>query len=373
MKSADPALLACKRILVIRYRFIGDTILTVPFLRNLRHSFPDANIDVLVGPQSGEVLQGCPFVNRFITFDTTRFHKYDKGEGKANSYWSYVKQLRKEKYDLVFVLKRSWSSAFLALLIGAKYRIGYATEGRQILLTKGIPWNKHIHEVDSTLEVLSGANLPIQDRFLDAWISEDEDNEIRAIVPELATGKTKVLIHAAAAHPDKVYPLDRWAEVMKIVAPQLNCDFYFTGAEQDYLLYEELQQLSGLKGFNLAGKLSLRQSMALYRRMNVSMCVDSGPAHLSAAVGVPTVALFGPTDPIRWRPYGESHIALYNSDLPCRPCNYNKTCANRECLTEFSPAKIAEACMAVFHTRINFTPGNAQPIQSGRLPTADPT
>jgi heptosyltransferase II len=360
--SGQSALLQSKRILIIRYRFIGDTILTVPFLRNVRHSFPDAQIDVLVGPQSGEVLQGCPYVNKFITFDTTRFHKYDQGEGKAKSFWSYVKELRQEKYDLVFVLKRSWSSAVLALLTGAKHRIGYATEGRQFLLTKAIPWNKNIHEVDSTLEVLTGANLPIEDRFLEAWISEEEDNEIRTKVSQLANGKTKVLIHAAAAHPDKMYPIDRWAEVLKILAPQLNCDFYFTGAEQDYSLYEELQQLAGTGAINLAGKLSLRQSMALYRRMNVAVCVDSGPAHLCAAVGVPTIALFGPTDPVRWRPYGENHIALYNSELPCRPCNYNKTCANRECLTEYNPNLIANACLAVVQSRINFTPGNIQTL-----------
>ncbi len=370
--SIRPALLDSKRILVIRYRFIGDTILTVPFLRNLRHSFPDAQIDVLVGPQSGEVLEGCPYVNNFITFDTTRFHKYDQGKGEKKSFWSYVKTLRQLKYDLVFVLKRSWSSAVLALLSGAKHRVGYATEGRQILLTHSIPWHKNIHEVDSTLEVLTGANLPIQDRFLEAWISEDEDGQIRDIVPQIANGKTKVLIHAAAAHPDKMYPLERWAEVLKILAPQLNCDFFFTGAEQDYLLYEELQLLTGIQGINLAGKLSLRQSMALYRRMNVALCVDSGPAHLSAAVGVPTIALFGPTDPERWRPYGDSHLALYNAEMPCRPCNYNKTCANRECLTEFSPSKLADACMAVFQSRINFTPGNIQSLQGEFCsPTAD--
>lgn len=373
MRMTEPGLLACKKILVIRYRFIGDTILTVPFLRNLRLSFPNAHIDVLVGPQSGEVLQGCPFVDRFITFDTTRFHKYDKGEGKAKSFWSYAKELRKEKYDLVFVLKRSWSSAFLALLTGAKYRIGYATEGRQILLSKAVPWNKNIHEVDSTLEVLSGANLPIQDRFLDAWISEEEDKTICAKAPELLRAKTKVLIHAAAAHPDKMYPIDKWAEVMKTLAPQLNCDFYFSGAEQDYLLYEELQHAAGIKGTNLAGKLSLRESMALYRRMNVALCVDSGPAHLSAAVGVPTVALFGPTDPERWRPYGDSHVALYNAELACRPCNYNKTCKNRECLTEFDPLKIAETAINLLQTRINFTPGSAQTLQNDvRAHSAEP-
>ena len=189
------------------------------------------------------------------------------------------------------MLKRSWSSALLALFTGAKYRIGYATEGRQFLLTKAIPWNKHIHEVDSTLEVLSGAGLPFLGSFLDAWISEAEDNQIKAMVPELSGSATKVLIHAAAAHPDKTYPLDKWAEVLGILKSELNCEFYFSGAKEDFLLYEELQHLAGIRGINLAGKLSLRQSMALYRRMNLAACVDSGPSHLAAAVGVPTVAL----------------------------------------------------------------------------------
>src|ERR1700733_13544472 len=98
-----------KRILVIRYRFIGDTILTVPFLRNLRRHYPQAKIDVLVGPQSGEVLQGCPYVDNLIEFDTTRFHKYDQGKGKKKSYWHYVKALQQNHYDTVFVLKRSLS------------------------------------------------------------------------------------------------------------------------------------------------------------------------------------------------------------------------------------------------------------------------
>lgn len=351
-----PSMLESKKILVIRYRFIGDTILTVPFLRNLRHSFPDAQIDVLVGPQSGEVLEGCPYVDKFIEFDTTRFHKYDQGQGEKRSFWYYAKELRKSHYDLVFVLKRSWSSAFLALLTGAKYRVGYATEGRQILLTHSVPWNENIHEVDSTLEVLGAAKLPINDRYLEAWISDKEDSDIRAIAPQLAHDSTKVLIHAAAAHPDKMYPLEHWAQVLKKLARQGNCQFFFTGAQQDYLLYEQLQLLAGVNCVNLAGRLSLRQSMALYRRMNVAICVDSGPSHLSCAVGVPTIALFGPTDPVRWRPYGDQHMALFNAELSCRPCNYNKTCLNRECLTEFDPDKLVQACFTILDSRLNFMP-----------------
>ena len=327
-----------ERILVIRYRFIGDTILTVPFLKNLRLAYPNAQIDVLVGPQSGEVLAGCPYVDEFITFDTTRFHKYDRGAGKARSFWSYVFELRKRKYDTVFLLKRSLSSAFLALLIGARNRIGYESEGRSFLLTHKVAWDVNTHEVLSTFDVLKAAGVKIVDDELEAWISDNERREVLTLVPHLKMNGRKVLFHAAAAHPDKLYPMEHWAQLIKRMHKEDRITPFFTGAPADFSVYEELQKLSGVPGVNTAGLLSLRQSMALMGEMDLAICTDSGPAHLSAAVGTPTIALFGPTDPERWRPWGSRHVALYDETLECRPCNYKKTCDNRrQCLTELSP------------------------------------
>jgi heptosyltransferase-2 len=367
MKSQQPA---AKKILVIRYRFIGDTILTVPFLRNLRKAYPDARIDVLVGPQSGEVLEGCPYINELIVFDTTRFHKYDRGAGEKKSFWSYVSSLRQENYDTAFVLKRSWSSALLALLIGARTRVGYATEGRQILLTHSIKHDLHMHEVDSTLTVLECAGIPVVDRYLESWVSTDEQNQIESLAKFAQADKEKkrVLIHAAAAHPDKLYPLESWVEIVKILAAQ-NFLPVFTGAEQDVELYKKLEELSGIKGLNLTGKLSLRLSMALYSNLDLAICTDSGPAHLAAAAGIPTIALFGPTDPVRWRPYtalaskrtlsaaqpeqnqpGKQSLlceneAFYIEELPCRPCNYHKTCIDRPCLKDLSAISVVKRAL----------------------------
>ena len=382
-----------KRILVIRYRFIGDTILTVPFLRNLRNFYPDAQIDVLVGPQSGEVLEGCPYINKLIVFDTTRFHKYDRGQGEKKSFWSYVFSLRKENYDTAFVLKRSWSSALMALLIGARSRIGYATEGRQILLTASVAHDTNMHEVDSTLTVLQCAGVPIKDRFLESWVSREEQAQIDNL-PQLKSQsdvRKRVLIHAAAAHPDKLYPLESWAEIVKILYHEHNFLPVFTGGEQDVELYDQLQQLSGIKGINLAGKLTLRLSMALYSNLDLAICTDSGPAHLAAAAGIPTVALFGPTDPVRWRPYTAvksqslrsianrqqaagletltgttgsgtrtpvvgaqvlelcDNEAIYLADLPCRPCHYHKTCVDRPCLKDLTALAVVERALGLYH------------------------
>jgi heptosyltransferase II len=339
-----------RRILVIRYRFIGDTILTVPFLRNLRYAYPQAQIDVLVGPQSGQVLNGCPYINQLIEFDTTRFHKYDRGSGKKKSFLSYAWQLRKAHYDTAFVLKRSLSSALLSFLIGARDRIGYSIPGRDFFLTKTAKWDQNKHEVDSTLDVLACASIPIKDRHLEAWISNDESVEIRKLVPELVSGHKHVLIHAAAAHPDKLYPIESWAEIVSKLLNNFGLKSVFTGAENDREYYERLSDLAKVECLNLAGKLSLRQSMSLYKEMQFSICVDSGPAHLSASVGTPTLAIFGPTDPVRWRPYGDQDDAIYDDTLECRPCHYIKTCTDRPCLTQLSPTIVLDRAMKMYQS-----------------------
>lgn len=338
-ENASP--LPAQRILVMRYRFIGDTILTVPFLRNLRNAYPHAKIDVLVGPQSGTVLHGCPYVDELIEYDTTRFHKYDQGCGaKPKKIWDYAIELRRRKYDLVFLLKRSLSAGLLALATGARYRVGYDTEGRGFMLTHPVRWRENVHEVLSTLDVLRAAHVPILDKYLESWVSPKESQRVEEIAPAVATKKRKVLFHAASAHPDKLYPLGKWAYLLKTMTERHDVVPFFIGDKQDIETYETLQKIAGVTGINLAGKLSIRESMALLKRLDLAICTDSGPAHLAAAAQVPTIALFGPTDPVRWRPWGEQHVALYDDALPCRPCNYDKVCDNRECLTQLSPDKI---------------------------------
>ena len=342
-----------KRILVIRYRFLGDTILTVPFLRNLRRHYPEAQIDVLVGPQSGLVLQECPYINNLIEFDTTRFHKYDQGRGKKKSFFSYAQSVRAAKYNSVFVLKRSFSSTFLAFLSGATERVGYGGGPKSMLLTTSVLWDKDKHEVESTLDVLRAANIPVRDNYLEAWTTREEVFTAKACLSELSSllidDKQKyLLIHAAAAHPDKMYPNNAWAKIIQTFSNKHNFSVVLSGAPSDSKLNEEIIELSGINCLNLAGKLSIRESMALYKFMHLAICVDSGPAHLCAAVGTPTLSIFGPTDPQRWRPFGPVHGAIFDGELSCRPCNYKKTCDDkRQCLTELDPQAVIRAAFAV--------------------------
>jgi heptosyltransferase-2 len=345
--------LSQKRILVIRYRFIGDTILTVPFLRNLRHYYPEAKIDILVGPQSGEVLKECPYINDLIEYDTTRFHKYDQGKGKTKSFFHYVSIIRKNHYDTVFILKRSFSAALLAYLSGAKTRIGYGGGLKSMFLTTSVLWDKNKHEVESTLDILRATHIPIVDNQLEAWTTRNEIATAKALLPP--EQKKYVLIHAAAAHPDKMYPSASWAKIIAILHKEHGFTAVLSGSPSDIQLNQEIIDLSGTDCLNLAGKLSLRESMALYKFMQLAICVDSGPSHLSAAIGTPTLAIFGPTDPVRWRPFGSQHSAIFDTTLSCRPCHYKKTCDDkRQCLTELSPEVVIWAALEIYQRQSKF-------------------
>jgi heptosyltransferase-2 len=374
---------SAKRILVMRYRFIGDTILTVPFLRNLRSAYPAAVIDVLVGPQSGQVLEGCPYIDELIEFDTTRFHRYDSGTAAASNFFSYAWQLRKRQYDTAFVLKRSMSSALLSCLIGARHRIGYGMPGRHFLLTKNIKWDPNKHEVESTLDVLRGAGIPVKDNYLEAWTSANEIHEIQNLVPALLRGGNYYLVHAAAAHPDKLYPEESWAQVIQELFVNFGFSPMFTGADSDRSVYERISQICQrrcpeLDCINLAGKLTLRQSMALYKQLKFAICVDSGPAHLSAAVGTPTLSIFGPTDPNRWRPFGPRHSAIYDTTLACRPCHYKKTCLDRPCLTKLDARQIVEEAVRLHQLhqgsdQPQYAPTGSRPATHGAFPFVSKT
>lgn len=332
------------KILVFRYRFLGDTILTVPFLQRLREAYPNAHISVLIAPQSGVLLQNCPYINELIEFDTTRFHKYDSGKQAKQSLWENVLKLKKEEFDIAYILKRSFSSALLAFLAGIPERIGFDTEFRGFLLTKKIPFNLKQSEVINFLNHL----LPPFNEQPDKtnklfWATEQEKQKALSLINNLTkkTAETQnIIIHAPAAHPLKMWKIEYWAELIKNLKLKYNHNIIFSGSTADADYYDELQSLAGIKpDLNLClTNNTLRENIAFYELCDFIICVDSGPVHLAAAVNLKGLAIFGPTDPIRWQPWSDNiKIIQAPINLACRPCNLKPTCQNIECLSELKP------------------------------------
>ncbi len=337
--------LEAKKILVMRYRFIGDTVLTVPFLRNLRAAFPGARIDLMLEPFSGQVIEGCPYVDRIIPFELKTIHKYSTGSdrGRLGAYLHYRALIRRERYDAVFVLKRSLSSALLVWAARVPRRIGFATEGRQFLLTDPVAYRHDQHEVENFLDCLRSIDIPIRSTHLELWTTPEQERRTAELFDGAGwkRGDLKVVIHAAASLPAKQWPLDRFAAVMRALREKHQVRFVYTGAKHDSRLYEEIEQQGPFGGLNLCGVTSVHENVAVYRGCDLFFGVDSGPMHMAAAAGIPVVALFGPTDERKWGPWGSGHV-IVSKYLACHPCKPHK-CGDHQCMDRISTLEALEA------------------------------
>ncbi len=344
-----------KKILILRYRFIGDTVLTIPVIKNVRENFPSAQIDVLVSPNSGELLENNPDVNNVIYFDNTKFHKYEKQRSAASgeprlwrevrdqrseiyfSFFECVNGLRKQKYDLAFVLKRSFSSALLAALAGIKYRIGFNTELRSFLLTHPVKYKQDLHELDNFLNCLKPLDIEPKKHIPEIYPDKKEEVRANGFVVRLDRFKPKVLIHASSAHPYKMWPKRYFASLMDNLFEQFEAQFIFTGAEIDKEVYEKIisrcKNKNKFKILNLCGLVSIRECYSVYKGLDLAICIDSGNAHLAAATGIPTYVLYGPTRPERWLPIGRRVFPIrLNQLLPCQPCDVKVKCSHVSCM-----------------------------------------
>ena len=342
------------KILVIRYRFIGDTVLTIPFLRNLRKAYPDAQIDMLVGPVSGDVLLDCPYIDNLIYFDTTRKHKYENTSQERKTFFSYVGLLRQNKYDRAYVLKRSFSSALLAFLAGIGQRTGFDTENRGFLLTQKVPYVKDRHEVECFLDVLRAENTEVHDNYLENWISAESEKKVHEILSDTGillhaadNSQKNVLIHATGGNINKQWLPKYFAKVAEYLTNEKNARIFFTGTAKDSEVYDEILSLIGGKlkiaPVNLCGKLSIQDSTALINKMDLAVGSDSGNLHIAASLNVPVIGIYGPMNHKKWRPFGDRHICIVD-DLDCIPCELKKDCRiNRACLRNITPEKVISA------------------------------
>jgi heptosyltransferase-2 len=337
--------LAAKRILVMRYRFIGDTVLTVPFLRNLREAFPAAHIDLMLEPFSGQVLRGCPYVDEVIPFEFKTIHTYSSRSERSRitGYIYYLRLIRDRNYDAVFVLKRSLSSALLVWAAGIPRRIGFATEGRRLFLTDPVPYRQDQHEVQNFLDCLRFLDIPIASDDLELWPAHENDAMVQALFVKSGWKEDdlKIIVHAAASLPAKQWPHERFAAVMKALQERFHARFIYTGAPEDSLLYQRIEQFGPFAGLDLCGKTTLHENLSVYRASDLFFGVDSGPLHMAAAVGTPAVALFGPTDERKWGPRGAGNTVI-TKRLSCHPCKPHK-CHDNDCMKQISVEEVLEA------------------------------
>lgn len=341
------ALSSVRKILVVPLRYIGDTILTVPLIRNLRRQFPEADIDVLVSKTSAALLEPCPYVNQVLI------------EPKKTS--DRLQLLSKGGYDAAFILRKSVTMAVMCRMAGIRTLIGYDKQrwfepigykrwglfldfrGRYPSLKTETP------QPVSHLGLLEACGLPVHDTHLELWTTPEDETKVSAILDTagVVIDRPMAVIHTVSASHGKSIEIEKFVAPVQNLA-QRGFQILCTGVESDSGLYDRLAVRSGVPLMNLAGKTTLRETVALYRKIRMIVTVDSSPIHLAAAAGVPEiVGVFGPTNEKQWGPYStQSRFQPVYIDLPCRPC-YAKICEHNSCRVQLTGAQISDAITAL--------------------------
>ena len=308
---------APRRILVVRTRFVGDTVLAIPFLRNLRRHFPTARIDVLVEKGAGSVLADCPHVDELIVAPAPPRSRAPLAALRANAAW-----LRGRGYDRAYVLKRSVSSLLPVWLAGIPHRVGFAEQGGGMLLTRTVRIREHRHEVEVFLDLLRSDGIPVDDGHNENWVAAETGSRVDTLLRARSTGRARVFIAPRSTAVEKEWPVEWMARVVAWLASVRDCDVFFCGAPRDMAMHARIAELAGQAGggriHDLTKDLDLRHTGALLARMDLCLGIDTGLLHVAASHRVPVVALFGPTDPNQWCPWGTA-VEVLRSPRTVKP------------------------------------------------------
>lgn len=295
------------RILIIRLDRLGDLVLSLPFIASLRAGNPSAKIDMLVRPYLADLAESISGINDVIVY-----------RGRFDA----LKRLPGRDYDIAIDMYLGYrlEPALAALFSKAAVRIGFDSGQRGLLFTAPVDIGKCAGKgmVEADLELLKPLG-------------------VRAIttVPRLrAEGPIQRKGLIVAIHPGGYYASQRWAPgrfaaVARMVADKFHARILVIGGRGERALVERVAKNAGAKHVYTAFP-SMRELVGLLQGCNLLICNNSGPLHLAASLGVPTVSVMGPTDPALWWPRGENQSVI-RKDVGCGPCSRG-TCGKHSCL-----------------------------------------
>jgi lipopolysaccharide heptosyltransferase II len=319
------------KILCIKPRGIGDVVLSTIVIENLKQHFPSAAIDYLTEPFIKPALQYNPNINKVIAM------------GRSEFSLKVAFKIKKEKYDLILDLWSNPRSAQITFLSGVKYRVGYAYWGRKyaynILATSG---RGREHAAEHNLELLKAINVPVISKSIQYFVSE-EDNKFgkEFIENNFSKGRKVVGIIPAGGWQSKRCDAIKWVEICKAISDKYRAKFLILwgpGDEKDSeFIRDSIPDLAVL-----APETTLPQMSGLIKNCSLALANDSGPMHISAALGVPTLGLFGPTSPHGHRPYSPNSDYIQKEDLFCIMCNKLECPYKHECMLQLSVENILE-------------------------------
>lgn len=346
-KNADPI----KDILVVKPDGIGDVILAYPFLRELKKNFPNSKITLVVRKQVVNLMENCPFVDEVLSYTNDRYWGFHFLRGLSRAFSFSRKCFNNRHFDLAIYPR--WGTDYyygclLVYLSGASRRIGYSNKvtkekskinfGYDGLFTETLQGGEGLHEIERNLEIIRylGGNPDV--KKAEYWFTSDDLAQTAKILEELGAENKGpyIALGIGAKQTRRKWPVQDYAELARWLRDAFNAKVLILGGLEDRENGEKVKNLAGEGVFNLAGVVTLRQACAVLSKCALFIGNDSGPKHLAALCGCPTVEISchpqesdpeESNSPTRFSAWGTGHQTL-------RPRRQGPFC-RRKCVAYF--------------------------------------
>lgn len=333
------------KILVRGTNWIGDAVMTIPALRELRRIFPSAEISLHTRKWAQGIFQDASFIDEIIAFD--------KSGSKIKDSLVQSKQLKKRNFDLSILFTNSFESALIYKIANIPRRFGYAKEGRSFLLTDSVPmpdWKNKRHEVFYYLNLIA----EIENSYfhqktvlenppnVNLEVSEERKARARTILEKNGVDLSKKIVALGVGSTNsraKRWQPESYAKLNDLLQNESNCNVILAGAFDELEVSEKVLNKSEKKPIILTGKTDLSEAVAVLSEIDLLISNDMGLAHVAPAVGTKTLVIFGPTNEKTTQPLGSEII---RKSVDCAPCMLRDCPIDHRCMTQISPSEVFE-------------------------------
>jgi heptosyltransferase-2 len=348
-----------ERILIRGTNWLGDAVMTTPAMQRLRGSFPDAHIALLATPLTAGLFQESPLVNEIIT--------YRRREDGLKAFFDTVRQLRQQQFDVALLFQNAFEAALLARLGNAGLRIGFAEQGRGILLTHRLhrgEQHRNRHQVEDYLDIVAECERvclgkefkpttpkPLPSLFANATQRQVAREKLQQF--GIADRQPLIALNTGATNSRaKCWPSDRFAELSDRLNEELNAQIVLIGGAAEAEYAEAVANQTKRTGaINLAGQTSMNELIGLLAQCNLLVSNDTGPAHVAAALGTPTLTLFGPTNEFETSPTGWRAELIRADNIECARCMHRDCPIDHRCMTRIAANDVLARARKLLQTQ----------------------
>jgi lipopolysaccharide heptosyltransferase III len=305
-----------RKVLLVRLRSIGDTVLATPSVFALKRFLPNVKVDILVEDWVAPLLNNHPHLDNVIVLERGGLMKRAR----------VARELRAGNYDVVYNLHGGTTATFLTRATGARHRVGFKSYQYAQLHNHQAPsplllWGQQkTHSVEQQLALLGWTGVPVTDRpRTQLGISSEANEKVKQLLAQAALTDRKIaLIHPAAAFATKQWATEHFARVAEFLSDRGLAPVAIAAPNERPLL-EKLCSEAAVKITTLDPSLPEVTALAAHSQLFVGN--DSGIAHIAAAVGTPAVVIFGSSNIAHWRPWNSAPAEVVFEEMPCQPCH----------------------------------------------------